>query len=446
MFNVYPGRTLQGEWCVPGDKSISHRALILGAISEGTTALQGFLTSEDCLATLQALQQCGVEFTREAECVRIIGKGLTGLQPPSEPLNCQNSGTSLRLLAGLLSAQSFDSQLIGDPSLSTRPMKRIVAPLKQMGAMIEGKPLAEEIYAPLMIAGGASLRGIHYTLPIPSAQLKSCLLLAGLNAKGPTVIIEKEPSRDHTERLLAFFGANITHLDHTICLQPGNKLEGRTITIPGDFSSAAFFIAGASFTPGSHLILRNVGMNPTRTGMMAILREMGADLRLHNEREVSGEPVADLEIKGGTLQGIEVPRQWIVSAIDEFPIIFVAAALAKGTTTISGIRELRFKETDRIRVMVNALKALGIMIDEWEEGVSIEGGVLSGGIVDAKGDHRIAMALAIAGSRALGRISVLEVDKIATSFPGFIALANQMGLRIEKDLSPKYKIDSLLLI
>lgn len=432
-FEVHPGGTLQGECCIPGDKSISHRGLILGALSEGTTLLQGFLKSEDCLATLEALSQCGVEFTIEAKTVSITGKGLMGLEPPSSRLDCQNSGTSLRLLAGLLSAQSFDSQLIGDDSLSLRPMKRIVEPLMQMGAMIEGKFVGQEVYAPLKIKGKASLQGICYTLPIPSAQVKSCLLLAGLNAKGATTIIEKEPSRDHTERLLAFLGANISRSDNVICLKPGNRLKGQIITIPGDFSSAAFFIAGASFTPGSDIFLRNIGVNPTRTGMISILREMGAEIHLQDEREINAEPVADLEIKGGTLRGIEILPESIVSAIDEFPIIFVAAALAKGTTTIRGIRELRFKETDRIRVMVNALRLLGAQIDEWEDGVSIQGGVLSGGSVDAKGDHRIAMALAMAGLRATGSIKVVGVDNIATSFPEFIALANKSGLTIVKE-------------
>lgn len=431
-FNVYPGGTLQGEWCIPGDKSISHRALIIGALSEGTTNLHGFLHSEDCLATLRVLKQCGVEFTLTAESVSMIGKGLTGLQAPSGPLDCQNAGTSLRLLAGVFSAQPFTVQLKGDPSLSLRPMKRIVEPLRQMGASITGNVNEQEITAPLTIEGKTSLQGIHYTLPVPSAQVKSCLLLAGLNAVGPTVIIEKEPSRDHTERLLILFGANLARVDNAIYLKPGEPLKGQTLIIPGDFSSAAFFIAGASFTPGAHIVLRNVGINPTRTGLLTILRAMGATIHLKNEQKMGEEPVADLEIKGTNLQGIGIPREWVVSAIDEFPIIFVVAALAKGTTTIQGIRELRFKETDRIRVMVEALRILGITVQEWEDGVAITGGVLSGGVVDAKGDHRIAMALAMAGLKATDPIRVWDVDNMATSFPGFIDFARQMGLTIAK--------------
>lgn len=431
-FNVYPGGTLQGEWCVPGDKSISHRALIIGALSEGTTELHGFLQSEDCLATLRALKQCGVEFTLTGENVSVIGKGLTGLQAPSQPLDCQNAGTSLRLLAGVFSTQPFTVQLKGDPSLSLRPMKRIVEPLQKMGASIMGRTKEQEIYAPLTIEGKASLQGIHYTLPVPSAQVKSCLLLAGLNATGETVIIEKEPSRDHTERLLTLFGADLACVDNAIYLKPGNPLRGQTLTIPGDFSSAAFFIAGASFTPGAHIVLRNIGINPTRTGLLTILRAMGAHIDVKNRRMMGTEPVADLEIKGGNLQAIGIPREWVVSAIDEFPIIFVAAALAKGTTTIQGIRELRFKETDRIRVMVEALRALGSSLQEWEDGVAITGGALSGGVVDAKGDHRIAMALAMAGLKTTFPVRVVEVDNIATSFPGFIDFAQKMGLIIVK--------------
>ena len=431
-FEVQPGGVFQGEWVVPGDKSISHRALILASIAKGTSYIEGFLYSEDCLATLKALQQCGIKMYVQTDRIRVEGQGLMGLQPSASSIDCQNSGTSIRLLAGLLSAQNFDSHLMGDESLIKRPMKRIFDPLSQMGAELEGKNIQGEIYAPLLIRGKKKLKGIEYTLPIASAQVKSCLLLAGLCAKVPITIVEKETTRDHTERMLTLFGANIVRKDNTICLNPVEELKEQTIQIPGDFSSAAFFIASASFTPGSHILIRQVGINETRTGLIKILRAMGAKIQLHSYDTLSGEPVADIEVMGGDLQGIEIPSEWVVLAIDEFPIIFVAAAVARGTTTIKGIRELRFKETDRITTMANALKILGIQLQTWEDGILIEGGVLSGGQVDAKGDHRIAMALAMAGMKAKERIKIDDVENVSTSFPGFIELAKKSGLTIVK--------------
>lgn len=432
---VVPGGRLQGEWVVPGDKSISHRALLLGAISNGKTDILGFLFSEDCLATLKALQQCGIEFSSGPDHVTVYGKGFYGLTPPSQSIDCQNSGTTFRLLAGLLAAQPFSSCLIGDQSLSKRPMKRIVDPLTQMGAVIRGREQNDQITAPLMIEGKGILKGIDYAIPVASAQVKSCLLLAGLMATGESILTEVGPTRDHTERMLQAFGASIQNTQKGIHLIPGRELIGQTVHVPGDLSSAAFFIAGASLAQGSELLLRRVGVNSTRTGILSILKAMGADITVHNHRLESGEPVADIQVKSAILRGIHVPQEWVVSAIDEFPIIFVVAALAQGTTTISGIEELRYKETDRLSVMANELRKLGAKMTLLKDGIVIEGGALSGGTVQSEGDHRIAMALAIAGLKTTSPLVIKDIDNIATSFPGFIEFANQCGLTITSSQS-----------
>lgn len=430
---VSPGGRLTGEWVVPGDKSISHRALLLGAIAEGNTEIDGFLFSEDCFATLNALQQCGVSFSSGPEHITVHGKGLKGLTAPLNSLDCQNSGTSFRLLAGILAAMPFSSQLKGDDSLSKRPMKRIVEPLREMGALIEGREIDSQIYAPLFIQGNPLLKSLEYVLPVPSAQVKSCLLLAGLVAQTEIMLTENTATRDHTERMLKAFGADLRlSSSGQIYLKPGKALQGQGVQVPGDLSSAAFFIAAASFTEGSHIILRNVGVNPTRTGIITILQAMGADITLHDLRIQSGEPIADLEIKSSSLQGIEVPIEWVVSAIDEFPILFVVAALAKGTTTFRGLCELRYKETDRLGVMARELKKLGANLTEWNDGISIEGGKLSGGTIQTESDHRIAMAFAMAGLKTQAPLIIQDVDNIATSFPGFADFAEQCGLTIKE--------------
>lgn len=421
---------LQGEVRVPGDKSLSHRAVILGSIAQGQTHISGFLEGEDCQATVKAMQSLGVSIENPAsETLIIKGVGLHGLQAPTHPIDCQNAGTGMRLLAGLLAPQSFASTLIGDASLSQRPMQRIVAPLKQMGARIEGRLINSEYFAPLEIQPATQpLQALQYSLPVASAQVKSCLLLAGLYAQGTTVLVENVPTRDHTERMLQSFGAKLKTEHHRIVLEPGQALQGQEIIIPGDISSAAFFIAGASFTPGSHIILPQVGVNPRRMGMVHILREMGASIELHNRREIAGEPVADIEVKGKRLKGITVQQEWVASAIDEFPIIFVAAACAQGETLIRGIQELRFKETDRIAVMAKGLKALGIGVALLPDGIMIRGGVIQGGSVDSEGDHRVAMAFAMAALASPAPITISNAQSIATSFPNFIPLANALGL------------------
>lgn len=441
---IFPTKTLQGDITLPGDKSISHRALILSAIAEGTSTLEGFLFSDDCLATLQILRACGVEITVDASRVHIKGVGLHGLQAPKHPLDCGNSGTTMRLLAGLFSGQHFASQLMGDNSLTKRPMQRIIQPLQQMGANITGN--INDQFPPLSINKiSTHLHGITYALPIPSAQVKSCLLIAGLYAQGETHIIERQQSRDHTERLLMQMGADIVVKNddknknvHLITLKPGKPLTGQTITIPGDISSAAFFMVGASLLPGSHIILRRVGVNPLRTGIISILQAMGADIRLQTLPMMGNEPVADIEIRGHTLHGIEVPLDYVVSAIDEFPAIFMAAACAEGVTTIRGIQELRFKETDRIAQMVQNLTALGVQITMLPDGdgVRIEGrSHLLSATVDSGGDHRIAMACAIGAARAQGSIIIQNAASIATSFPNFGFLATMLGMSFEQEFS-----------
>jgi len=415
---------LQGEITVPGDKSVSHRALILGALAQGQTTLSGFLPSEDCYKTLKALMALGVLIKQTSPSqISIQGVSLDGLQAPLSAIDCGNSGTTLRLLAGVLAAQPFASTLLGDSSLSSRPMDRIITPLQKMGAILEGFP-------PLSIfPASVPLEGITYTLPVASAQVKSCLLLAGLYAKTPTAIIENTATRDHTERLLQTFGASLAQENNKIVLTPGATLYGQPIDIPGDFSSAAFFIAAASMTPGSHLVVRGVGVNPLRTGILSVLRAMGGSIMIHPCASLQGEPVADIEVWGANLRGITIPPELVVSSIDEFPIIFIVAAGATGETHIRGIQELRTKETDRIAVMAAGLRALGIMLEEYPDGITIQGAPhFGGGQVQSEGDHRVAMAFAMAGLRAKAPVMIKECDNIATSFPNFWALAARCGL------------------
>ncbi|MGE3319129.1 MAG: 3-phosphoshikimate 1-carboxyvinyltransferase [Candidatus Berkiella sp.] len=426
---VTPSRALQGEALIPGDKSISHRALILGALAKGTSQITGFLESEDCLATLTILKQLGTNIIQQEKTLVIEGQGLHAFHASNSPLDCGNSGTSMRLLAGMLSAQAFKSTLVGDYSLSKRDMTRIVSPLQAMGANITGCQTEQQTLAPLTILPCQALQSIHYEMPVASAQVKSCLLIAGLYAKNETVIVEKEPSRDHTERMLVHLGADLVCANNRILYRP-TALSAKEISVPGDMSSAAFFIAGASMTPGSHILLKGVGINPTRLGLIHILRAMGANIVFHHERLLGNEPVADIEVKGTTLHGIEVPRQWVVSAIDEFPVLFVVAAKALGETRFTGLAELRHKETDRIATMAKGLQKLGVPLAILPDGIIIRGSKMQGGIVNSEGDHRVAMAFAMAGLQANEPITILNAKNIATSFPSFCNIAHFLGLKL----------------
>ncbi|MCG3201584.1 MAG: 3-phosphoshikimate 1-carboxyvinyltransferase [Gammaproteobacteria bacterium] len=426
-FEISPGGLFHGALRVPGDKSISHRAIMLGAIAEGHTRISGFLEGEDTLATLAAFRAMGVTIERDADRVSIDGAGLHGLRPPVAPLDLGNSGTSMRLLAGLLAGQRFDTTLTGDASLSRRPMRRVTEPLARMGAWIDTTAAGT---APLHIHGGRALTGIEYASPVASAQVKSCLLLAGLYAGGATRISEPMPSRDHTERMLEAFGCPVSSEAATVTVHGGPTLSACDIDVPADISSAAFFMVGASICPGSDLTLRHVGVNPTRAGVITVLRAMGADIAVLNERRQGGEPVADLRVRYAPLHGVAIGPEVVPAAIDEFPAIFIAAACAEGVTTLGGAEELRVKESDRIATMAGNLRLLGIDATALPDGMVITGGRLGAGTVDAHDDHRIAMSFAVAGARALGPVRVLHCANVATSFPGFVELARTAGLGI----------------
>ena len=423
------GTALHGEIAVPGDKSVSHRAVMLGAIAEGTTRIEGFLEGEDTRATAAIFARLGVRIEAPSDGVRIVhGVGLHGLQAPSGPLDCGNAGTAMRLLAGLLAAQRFDSVLVGDASLSKRPMRRVIEPLAAMGAEIA----SQDGCAPLRIHGGRALRGVDCTLPVASAQLKSALLLAGLYANGDTVVREPHPTRDYTERMLAAFGADIEASPGIACLRGGRVLRATAIRVPADFSSAAFFLVAATLVPGSELVLRGIGMNPRRIGLLHVLRAMGADIVEENAGERGGEPVADLRVRHAPLCGIEVPIEHVPDMIDEFPALFAAAACAEGETVVRGAAELRVKESDRIAGMAGGLRALGIRVDETPDGATLHGGTLRGGEVDSRGDHRVAMAFAVAAQLARGEVRIDDVANVATSFPGFDALARDIGFSLRR--------------
>ena len=422
------GNSLRGELTVPGDKSVSHRAIMFGALAEGTTRIEGFLEGEDTRATAAIFAQMGVRIEAPSEGVRIVhGVGLHGLQPPAGPLDCGNAGTAMRLLAGLLAGQRFDSVLVGDTSLSKRPMKRVIEPLQAMGAVIE----SDDGRAPLRIRGGQPLRGIEYALPVASAQIKSALLLAGLYAQGETHVREPHPTRDYSERMLAAFGASCAFVPGEAALLGGFPLQARDVCVPADFSSAAFFIVAAGIVPGSELLLRKVGMNPRRTGLLHVLRAMGADIAEENPTEQGGEPVADLRVRHAPLRGIEVPVEHVPDMIDEFPALFIAAACAEGATVVRGAAELRVKESDRIATMATGLRALGITVDEAADGATIHGGAVHGGEVESHGDHRIAMAFAVAAQVADGEVRIGDVANVATSFPGFDGLARGIGFALQ---------------
>ncbi|WP_444921683.1 bifunctional prephenate dehydrogenase/3-phosphoshikimate 1-carboxyvinyltransferase [Microbulbifer sp. CnH-101-G] len=432
-FIAQPGGTVSGKLRVPGDKSMSHRSIMLGSLAEGVTEVEGFLEGEDVLATLQAFRDMGVVIEGpDKGRVTIHGVGLHGLQAPPGPLYLGNSGTSMRLLAGLLAGQNFDVTLTGDESLSKRPMNRVANPLRDMGAAIETGP---EGRPPLLIKGGKRLAGIDYHLPMASAQVKSAVLLAGLYAEGETSTVEPAPTRDHTERMLQGFGYSVGRDGARATLQGNGELKACRIDVPADISSAAFFMVAAAISPGADVTLEHVGINPTRDGVINILRAMGGDIELSNKRTVGGEPVADIRVRYAPLKGIAIPEDQVPLAIDEFPALFIAAACAQGQTVLTGAEELRVKESDRIQAMANGLAALGVSAAPTEDGIVINGSpekaVFSGGTVDSLGDHRIAMAFAVASLRAKDTIRILHCANVATSFPNFAELAVGSGFRLQ---------------
>ena len=428
---VNPSGRISGTISVPGDKSISHRAIILGSIADGVTKITGFLEGEDTLCTLKAFCEMGVTIVGPNNGVVIVyGVGIDGLKAPRIPLYMGNSGTAMRLIAGVLSAQSFDSELIGDESLSNRPMQRICDPLSEFGARIK---LTKGNFPPLYISG-MSLHGVRHEMTIASAQIKSCLLLAGINASGITKITEPAPCRDHTERMLEGFGYPIERrqAEGELIISGGGRLTATDIEVPGDISSAAFFMVAAAISKNSEIHLKQVGLNPTRTGIISLLKLMNAELQISNERVVGGESVGDITIASSELSGISVPVELVPLAIDEFPIFCIAAACAKGSTTIKGASELRVKESDRIKAMADGLTALGITLKTFDDGLQIKGGNLLGGNVKSFSDHRIAMAFTIAGVRASGPISIEDCVNVGTSFPGFVGLARSIGIDVRE--------------
>lgn len=432
-FVALPASTVTGALRVPGDKSISHRAIMFGAIAHGTTRITGFLEGADAISTMNVFRALGVQIEGPQDGrVTVHGVGPTGLKPALQPLDCGNSGTSMRLLSGLLAGHGVPATLVGDESLSRRPMRRVTDPLALMGARIDSQdgrpPLV--IHAPV-----EPLQAIDYVMPMASAQVKSSVLLAGLRAKGITRVTEPAPTRDHTERMLAAFGVKVQVEGATISLEGGQELQATDIDVPADISSAAFFLVAGAIAQQGELLVRHVGVNPTRTGVIDILRLMGADITLENPRTVGGEPVADLRVRASRLKGIEVPESLVPLAIDEFPVLFVAAACAQGRTVVTGAEELRVKESDRIAVMAEGLKALGVSAEPTPDGIVIEGrgdqaAVFGGGTVDSHGDHRPAMAFAVASLRAAAQITILDVDNVATSFPNFVELARAAGLNL----------------
>ena len=427
-FACRPGGSLSGSIRVPGDKSISHRSIILSSIADGTSRITGFLEGEDSLNTLKAFQAMGVSIERKDNHIQVDGVGITGLSKPQQKLDMGNSGTAMRLLIGLLAGQAFDSELIGDASLSSRPMNRVINPLRTMGAVIDSNMNGT---APIRIHGQSVLKSIEYDMPMASAQVKSCLLLAGLYARGETIVREPAPTRDHTERMLRGAGCNVSTNRNEIRVAGGQRLNANDIDVPADISSAAFFLVAASIAANSQITLEHVGVNPTRTGVIDILKLMGADIKLSNQREIGGEPVADLTVRSASLQGIDIPEELVPLAIDEFPVLFVAAACAEGTTRLTGAAELRVKESDRIQTMADGLTILGVNALPAEDGMTITGGQIGEGNIESHGDHRIAMAFSVASLRASGPIKILNCANVDTSFPGFVQLASSVGIRIK---------------
>jgi 3-phosphoshikimate 1-carboxyvinyltransferase len=431
------GSPLRGELRPPGDKSISHRALIFACLAQGVSRIRGLLESEDVRATARACRQLGMAMRREGDEWLLKGVGAQGLQPPAGPLDMGNSGTAMRLLAGVLAAQPFTSELIGDASLSRRPMRRIVTPLERMGARIE---TAEGGTPPLRITGNPGLRGIEYESPVASAQVKSCLLLAGLYASGHTSLREPLKSRDHTEKMLPTFGVP---LFGDCGVRGGSRLTGASLRVPADISSAAFFLVAAALVPGSDLLLRDVGLNETRDGIVHVLQAMGASLEVSNRRLFGGEPVGDLRIRyAGRLRGVDIPIDQVPALIDELPVILALAATAEGTTRLRGAAELRVKESDRLAVMGRGLQALGVRLEEYDDGMDVHGGPVGGRIggagggvaVDGAGDHRCAMSFCVLGQVAAGPLVVAGCENIDTSYPGFVTDLTTVGGRLAADL------------
>ncbi|MFO3705687.1 3-phosphoshikimate 1-carboxyvinyltransferase [Xanthomonas codiaei] len=419
------GSALRGTLTIPGDKSVSHRAVMFAALADGVSQIDGFLEGEDTRSTAAIFARLGVRIETPSASRRIVhGVGVDGLHAPSEALDCGNAGTGMRLLAGLLAAQRFDSVLVGDESLSKRPMRRVTGPLAQMGAKIQTQ---DDGTPPLQVHGGQVLHGIDFVSPVASAQVKSAVLLAGLYAQGETSVSEPHPTRDYTERMLSAFGVEIDFSPGKARLRGGQRLRATDIAVPADFSSAAFFIVAASIVPGSDVVLRAVGLNPRRTGLLAALRLMGADISEGNHAEHGGEPVADLRVRHAPLHGAQIPEALVPDMIDEFPALFVAAAAASGQTVVSGAAELRVKESDRLAAMATGLRTLGVQVDETPDGATIHGGAIGSGVIESHGDHRIAMAFAIAGQLSTGKVQINDVANVATSFPDFDTLAQGAG-------------------
>ncbi len=427
-FIVQPSTVANATVTVPGDKSVSHRALMLGGIAEGKTTISGFLAGEDCLATMAAMSAMGVDILQtSATDIVVNGVGLRGLVEPSAELDLGNSGTAMRLMAGLLSGQSFPSVMVGDESLTSRPMRRVITPLSSMGAEIE----SNDGCPPLRIQGGSHLRGIDYTLPVASAQVKSAVLLAGLYADGITTVKEPAVTRDHTERMLSAMGVKVDRADSRISLRGDQQLFGTDIQVPADLSSASFVMLAAILSKSADVLLDGVGVNPTRTGVIDILQAMGADISLQNARLYGEEPVADIRVRASTLHGGSVDPKLVSLAIDEFPVLFVAAAAASGKTEFTGIGELRVKESDRIAAMASGLRNLGIRVDETDDGATVHGGKFRGGVVESHGDHRVAMSLAVAATVADDTVTVKDVAAVNTSFPGFTDCLGRLGVDIQ---------------
>lgn len=412
---------------MPGDKSISHRALMFAGIADGRSSIRGFLQGEDCLATLAALRALGVRIEQDGQEIHVHGAGRDGLAEPQRSLDMGNSGTAMRLFTGLLAGQRFSSQLHGDESLTRRPMGRVIGPLETMGARIA----SEGGYPPLLIAGGQSLTAIHYEMPMASAQVKSAILLAGLYASGQTTVTEPAVSRDHTERMLESMGVHVRHDGKLVSIDGGQSLRATDLDVPADLSSAAFPILATLISWDAELLVRGVGVNPTRTGVIDILREMGAHIELRNDRQLGKEPVADLYVRASALHGIAVDPALVSLAIDEFPVLFVAAAFAEGATQFSGLAELRVKESDRISAMSAGLQALGITVTESPDGAVVQGGKVNGGTVNSFGDHRIAMSFAVAATAASAPVEILDTAAVNTSFPGFLECMRSVGADVQ---------------
>lgn len=423
---VEAGGNVNGVVTVPGDKSCSHRAVIFASLANGESVIDGFLAGEDSLNTARAFQSMGVTIDRPSETsLKIKGVGLHGLQAPSEPVYMGNAGTGMRLIAGILAAQSFASRITGDESLSGRPMGRIIKPLRQMGARLSGD---ENDKPPLAVEPVDAIQAIHYDLPVASAQVKSCVLLAGLYADGKTSVTEPAPTRDHTERMLRAFGYNVDTDDSRIALQGNGELTGCNLTIPADISSAAFLMVAASIAKNSDVTLKGVGINPTRTGVIDILKLMGADITLSNQHTAGDEPVADIRIRSAELKGVDIPEHLVPLAIDELPVVFVAAAVAKGTTRVTGAEELRVKESDRIAAMAEGLVAIGVDATPTPDGMIINGSTIRGGTVETHFDHRIAMSFCVAALCSDEPVMVKDTQHIDTSFPGFFDLMKSLGM------------------